>query len=215
MKNEDKDQDASLLDARTQGLIAEMERMEPLTRALALRTKVNMLKCLSRAGTTPALRVTTHVFPISPGKPGAPIGTREWADYLRISLVSMVDHIGEEDDQVLTTIEFTKKHRAWTLMNKPDGSFFKSIEEFCAFRRPYGLGKSWRDLRPFFLAALAKRGTPADEAERRLQLEAAPELGTETPTAVDCVVSAIEQLAPEQRAEVFRRVEHLRAAPTP
>jgi hypothetical protein len=120
-------------------------------------------------------RITDHVFPISPGRPGAPIGTREWADYLRISLVSMVDHIGEEDDQLLTTIEFTKQHRAWTLMNKPDGTFFSTIEEFCAFRRPYGLGKRWADLRPFLVAAMAKRGTLPDEIERTLQLETVPE----------------------------------------
>lgn len=40
------------------------------------------------------------------------------------------------------------EHRAWTLMNKPDGSFFGTFEEFCEHRQPWGLGKPWPEIKP-------------------------------------------------------------------
>ncbi len=113
--------------------------------------------------------------PISEGRPGAPIGTREWADWLRVLLLSDVQQLGKQDSDLVSRIEFIKQHRAWTLMNRPDGSFFTTIEDFCATKRPYGLGTPWEKLRPFLVAGMAKEGRSPDEIERTLQLETVPQ----------------------------------------
>ena len=52
-------------------------------------------------------------------------------------------------------VEFMSAHRAWTLMNKPDGSFFSTIEEFCQHARPHGWGHPWAELEPVLDAAAA------------------------------------------------------------
>lgn len=116
-----------------------------------------------------------HVPPISAGRPGAPIGSREWADWFRTILVSEVQQLGKQDAGLAEYVGLLKEHRAWSLMNKPDGSFFSSIEEFCAHKRPYGLGTPWDRLRPFVVAGMAKSGAPADVIERTLQLETVAE----------------------------------------
>lgn len=120
------------------------------------------------------MTATEHVAPISPGKPGAPVGSREWADWFRTLLVSEVQQLGKQDAGLAGKFAFLKEHRAWTLMNKPDGSFFGTVEEFCAFRRPYGLGTPWETLKPYLVAGMAKDGKSADEIERTLQLETVP-----------------------------------------
>ena len=72
---DNEDQDASLLDPHMTELVAELERLEPATRALPLRAKVNIISLSTRASSMSAPKVTTHVFPISHGRAGAPIGT--------------------------------------------------------------------------------------------------------------------------------------------
>jgi hypothetical protein len=111
----------------------------------------------------------------SHGSSAADIGSKEWADFVRLQLVSMVDHLGENEESFVGYVELVRQHRAWTLMNRKDGSTFKTIEEFCAERRPWGLGTTWPKLRPFLVSGMAKRGRSPDEIERALQLETVPE----------------------------------------
>jgi hypothetical protein len=109
------------------------------------------------------------------GRSGAPVGTREWADYVRLKLVSQVEHLGEDDESFIGWIELLEEHRAWPLLTKRDGSTFRAIEEFCAYQRPWGLGTSWSKLRPYLAAGLAKRGWATDRIERFLAMQAVPE----------------------------------------
>lgn len=111
----------------------------------------------------------------SHGSEASTIGTKEWADYVRLQLVAMVDHLGENEESFLGFIELAREHRAWTLMTKKDGTTFKTIEEFCGYRRPWGLGTTWGQLRPHLVSGMAKRGKTVDEIERSLQLETVPE----------------------------------------
>lgn len=111
----------------------------------------------------------------SHGSSAADVGSKEWADFVRLQLVSMVDHLGENEESFVGYVELVRQHRAWTLMNRKDGSTFKTIEEFCAERRPWGLGTTWTKLRPFLVSGMAKRGKSPDEIERALQLETVPE----------------------------------------
>ncbi len=49
------------------------------------------------------------------------------------------------------------EHRAWTLMNKADGSTFATWEEFCDTAQPYGLGRPWAEWGPILEAAVGKQ----------------------------------------------------------
>jgi hypothetical protein len=109
------------------------------------------------------------------GSSAADVGTKEWADFVRLQLVSMVEHLGENEESFLGYVELIREHRAWTLMTRKDGTAFKTIEEFCSERRPWGLGTTWQKLRPFLVSGMAKRGKSPDEIERSLQLETVPE----------------------------------------
>lgn len=111
----------------------------------------------------------------TPGRSGAPVGTREWADFVRLKLVSQVEHLGEDDESFIGWIELLEEHRAWPLLTKRDGSTFRTIEEFCAYQRPWGLGTPWSKLRPYLAAGLAKRGWPEDKIARFLALQQVPE----------------------------------------
>lgn len=111
----------------------------------------------------------------SHGNSAADVGSKEWADFVRLQLVSMVDHLGENEESFLGYVEIMREHRAWTLMARKDGSTFKTIEEFCSERRPWGLGTTWAKLRPHLVSGMAKRGKSQDEIERALALEAVPE----------------------------------------
>lgn len=111
----------------------------------------------------------------SHGSAAAQVGTKDWADFVRLQLVAMVEHLGENEESFLGYIEIIREHRGWTLMTRKDGSAFKTIEEFCSERRPWGLGTSWARLRPHLVSGMAKRGKSTNEIERALQLEVVSE----------------------------------------
>lgn len=111
----------------------------------------------------------------TPGRLGAPVGTREWADAVRLKLVSQVEHLGEDDESFVGWLELLTEHRAWSLLTKRDGSTFRTREEFCAYERPWGLGATWERLRPYVRAAYAKRGMSEDQIDRALELDGVPE----------------------------------------
>lgn len=121
------------------------------------------------------MRSTSEDQNWSHGDREAPVGSKEWADFVRLQLVAMVDHLGEDEESFVGCIEMVREHRAWTLMTKKDGETFRSIEEFCAYKRPWGLGTTWAQLRPHLMSGMAKRGKSTDEIERALQLETVPE----------------------------------------
>lgn len=111
----------------------------------------------------------------SQGRLGAPIGTRDWADAVRLKVLAASEHLGESDDDFVGWIELLQDHRAWSLLTKQDGTTFASREEFCAYRKPWGLNRSWRELHPYITAALAKRGMSPDAIDRHLALDGVPE----------------------------------------
>jgi hypothetical protein len=41
-------------------------------------------------------------------------------------------------------------------MNRPDGSTFSTLEEFCEHRQPWGLGKPYSEIEPFLIAAVGR-----------------------------------------------------------
>lgn len=91
------------------------------------------------------------------GDPTAPIGSEGWAQRVRLSLQSIIKDLPKTPERARGYFELIREHRAWTLMNKPDGSYFKTIEEFCEHRQPWGLGRPWKEIEPFLVAAAGKQ----------------------------------------------------------
>ena len=79
------------------------------------------------------------------------------AQAVRLHLQAIVKDIDSEPKRVRRYINIINEHRAWTLMNRPDGSYFATWEEFCEYRQPWGLGRPWDELRPFLEAVEGKR----------------------------------------------------------
>jgi hypothetical protein len=86
------------------------------------------------------------------GRESAPVGTRAWAERVRLHMQGLVSSVRTKPEALTWYIDLVKEHQAWTLMNKDDGSFFKTFEEFCEYRQPWGLGKPWPELKPFIVA---------------------------------------------------------------
>lgn len=82
----------------------------------------------------------SQIFPAKQGVPGAPVGTTEWADSVRVTAIKGIREPQADAKMFKMTYDLMSNHRAWTLMNKIDGSFFSSFEEFCETAVPHGLG---------------------------------------------------------------------------
>jgi len=91
-------------------------------------------------------------------------------------------------------------------MNRPDGSYFATWEEFCEYKQPWGLGRPWEELRPFLEAAEGKRAVqlttvaPAKPEGRPSKLD--PE-GLVSGTT-EKRLRAIAERAPEVARELYR-----------
>lgn len=133
----------------------------------------------------------------TPGKPGAEVGTREWADFIRLHLVAKVEHLGTDDENFVSDLEFLTEHRAWSLLTKRDGSTFGTRDEFCAYERPWGLGTPWEKLRPYVRAAYARRGMSEGQIERALDLNGVSKaMGDDEKAALARAAKAAKAAAP-------------------
>jgi hypothetical protein len=90
------------------------------------------------------------------GKKAAAVGTVEWAQHVRLTMQSIVHDLPKAPERFKGYVELCREHRAWTLMNKPDDSTFRTFEEFCEHRQPWGLGKPYAEIAPFLEAAIGK-----------------------------------------------------------
>jgi hypothetical protein len=64
--------------------------------------------------------------------------------------------------------------RSWTLLKNGSGGFFKTFEEFCETRRPYGLGAKYAELRFLWQEALKEEGKSPAEVKKEIDLGSAP-----------------------------------------
>jgi hypothetical protein len=87
-------------------------------------------------------------------------GSHEWADDVRDSLQSLANGMFNEPLKLAEYVAKLRPVSGWTLLNKPDGSYFKTLEEFCAHRQPWGLGMPWEEIRRKVNPALAILGVP-------------------------------------------------------
>jgi len=142
------------------------------------------------------------------GRDDAPIGSESWAQAVRLHLQAIVKDIDSEPKRVQRYVDLINEHRAWTLMNRPDGSYFGTWEDFCEFRQPWGLGRAWAELRPFIEAAVGKRALDlATVAPAKSPPGKAEDKGPEAPllsTRSDKRHRAIAERAPEPVRELYR-----------
>ena len=146
------------------------------------------------------------------GREEDPIGSVGWAQRVRLRLQALVSDVDTKPDSLRRYVAIVQEHRAWTLMNKPDGSFFATWEEFCEHRQPWGLGRPWAELRPFVEAVSGKRAValatvaPARQGERTDRRETS---GPEVPKSDarerhEKRLRAIAERAPEPVRELYR-----------
>jgi hypothetical protein len=91
------------------------------------------------------------------GDEEAPIGSVAWAQFVRLDCQSIVKDLPKVPARAHQIFALIKEHRAWTLMNRPDGSFFATFEDFCVAAQPWGLGTPFETVVPYLEAAVGKR----------------------------------------------------------
>lgn len=91
------------------------------------------------------------------GERNARVGTKPWAEWMRMVLQNHVKDLSKEPDFVWTMLDSMREHRAWTLLTKPDGSHFATFEEFCETPLRHGLGKPWSEIKPYLEPLLGRQ----------------------------------------------------------
>ena len=104
------------------------------------------------------------------GRAGAPIGTIEWAQYLRLHSQPMIDRAMKAPVEAQEIVDFVREHKAWKLMNRPDGSAFDTFDSFCEHPKPYGWGVKVEDLSMLIEAALRRVGVNGKRAVAMLSV---------------------------------------------
>lgn len=87
-------------------------------------------------------------FQVPPGigEEDAPFDSVEWAKSVRTGLLGHSYALPKVAGHVADYLSMLRETGGWAQLNKPDGSTFATLEEFCAHRRPWGLGMSLADL---------------------------------------------------------------------
>lgn len=89
------------------------------------------------------------------GNRRAPIGSPEWAKYVRLASQPVVRKAVENPRAAKEFVDLIVNHRAWTMLNRADGSTFASFDEFCEAPEPYGWGVPRTKLERLIADALA------------------------------------------------------------
>lgn len=140
------------------------------------------------------------------GREDDPIGSEGWAQRVRLRMQGIVNSVEDKPDELRRYVGLVQKHRAWTLMNKSDGSHFKTWDEFCETRQPWGLGRPWPELRPYIEAVTSKQAvdiatvSPAGTGNR---FTVEKTVGVSSTTR-DKTLRAIAERAPEEVKELYR-----------
>ena len=100
------------------------------------------------------------------GKEDAPVGTTEWAQRWRLQLQSSVKNAVFDTKRISDIVAVGNKHRAWTLLNRKDGTLYRDWATFVSDPMPWGLGKNPK----LFMELLQQ-----SQGKRAAQLETVPE----------------------------------------
>jgi hypothetical protein len=87
-------------------------------------------------------------------------------------LISHLNNVKDKPEHVERYIDLVKKERVWTLLNKRDGSTFRTFDEFCEHEQPWGLGRPFSKIKPYLEAMHGKKSVdlltvaPSRQGER-------------------------------------------------
>ncbi len=98
------------------------------------------------------------------GDPRAPVGTRPWAEHWRLVFQTYVQQMDASPEVVEQFRRLGEEHRAWTLLNKRDGSRFEKWEEFCEYPRPWGLEIEPERFKKYLIAKYGERVVQTETA---------------------------------------------------
>lgn len=68
------------------------------------------------------------------------IGSEAWALSWRANMQDILENIPGPFIKFSQYWDVGEEHEVWRLLNKPDGSYFQSFDEFCLAKEPWGLG---------------------------------------------------------------------------
>lgn len=74
------------------------------------------------------------------GDPLAPVGSLEWAKRWRLCFQNVARQLPSAPETSRKFYEQGKQYRAWTLITDEHGTMFRTFEQFCECRQPWGLG---------------------------------------------------------------------------
>jgi hypothetical protein len=97
------------------------------------------------------------------GSSRAPIGSKEWAERVRLNSQPIIDQAQSYPEKARGYVETVTKHRAWVLLNKRDGSTFNTFDEFCEEPKPYGWGISRARLEALIRVVATESGENANK----------------------------------------------------
>lgn len=99
--------------------------------------------------------------PVDPGygDPDAPVGTVEWAKRWRLSFQGIVKDLPPAPQASYRLYKLGVEHRAWTLITNEDGVHYRTFDEFCQDKDPYGLEMDPAKFRAYLVAELGDRAT--------------------------------------------------------
>lgn len=147
------------------------------------------------------------------GDPKAPVGSREWAQYFRLNWLAVKHDLHVAPESFVSYFRKGLKERVWTLLHGPDGSLFKTFDEFCRAPEPWGFNKPWSELRPFLVGVCSERELDLVTVAPAQHPEPGPGRGHKTEDAkrpsfrsstLDKAHRAIAERAPEPVRDLYK-----------
>jgi hypothetical protein len=93
-------------------------------------------------------------------------GTREWAIAVRMELIVALAETTSSGKHLARMLEIFEQHEGWRLLTDKNGLPFASAEEWAQAPQPYGLGRSWLDVRRAATARQRVQQAETGEAQR-------------------------------------------------
>lgn len=105
------------------------------------------------------------------GREDAPIGSEDWAKRVRLQMQGLVNDVDTKPESLRRYHDIAQKHEVWRLLTDEKGRPFTSWEQYCEYRQPWGLGKSWVAMRPLVEAVATYQLKTKSVSLRDLRLD--------------------------------------------
>lgn len=100
------------------------------------------------------------------GSFAAPVGSEKWAQASRLRLQGDLSRSKDPPKAVRSAFESIRDNEYWRVMNRREGGYFESFEEFCAAAEPYGLGMTAVQITHLIESTLAPTDISLERAKK-------------------------------------------------